>query len=173
MTAPIRSMPEGTELVDDKYEVFRVVTDMEALHEAFRDRVEDLQVTRIAVDVAGRLTPGYSSKLLCEPPMKLLGLTSLPRMLKATGMALVLVIDDERFAPLKAKMAKRKRIVPPNGSIKKPAWLITREASQNMQVLRNKKLSPRQRRLIAKRAAKARWNRPRKSPAPAAAQPGA
>lgn len=164
-------MPEGIELVDDRYEVFRIVTDMEALHEAFRDRVEDLQVTRIALDVAGKLTPGYSSKLLCDPPMKLLGLTSLPKMLKATGMALVLVIDDERFAVLRGKMATRKRPVRPKGSMTRPTWLFTREASQNMQVLRNKKLTPRQRRMIAKRAAKARWNRPRKSPSEAEPNP--
>ncbi|UWU87930.1 hypothetical protein N2605_16260 [Bradyrhizobium yuanmingense] len=37
-------------------------------------------------------------------------------------------------------MAKRRRTVRPIGSIERPTWLITREISQNMQVLRNKKL---------------------------------
>ncbi|SRR5258706_15127096 len=81
------------------------------------------------------------------------------------GLALVLVIDDERFAATKAKMVKRRRTVHPNGSIRRPAWLISKEASQNMQQLRNQKLSPRQRRLIAKRAARARWARSRAEPA--------
>lgn len=166
MTAPIRSM---TELIDDRFEIYRVVTDMEGLHEAFIDRVEDLNVTRLAIDEAGGFTGGHSAKLLCNPPIKNIGKVSLGKLLKATGMALVMVVDDERFAPVRAEMAQRKRPVHPNGSIHKPAWLITREASQKMQVLRNKKLSPRQRKLIAKRAAKARWNRPRQ-PAP---QPGA
>lgn len=143
--------------IDGKYEIFRVALDYEALHEAFVDRVEDLNVPRGEIDVAGKLAQGHASHLLCTPPKKVLGKESLGKMLKATGMALVLVIDDERFAPIKAKMAKRRRTVHPNGSIKRPAWLITRAASQNMQVLRNKKLSPRQRRMIAKRAARARW----------------
>lgn len=159
MTVPIRSM---TELIDDRFEIYRVVTDMEGLHEAFIDRVEDLNVTRLAIDEAGGFTGGHSAKLLCNPPIKNIGKVSLGKLLKATGMALVMVVDDERFAPVRAEMAKRKRRMHPNGSIRKPAWLITREASQNMQVLRNKKLTPRQRKLIAKRAAKARWNRARK-----------
>lgn len=160
MTAPIRSMPE---LIAGRFEVYRIVTDMDALHEGFIDRVEDLNVTRLAIDEAGDFTGGHSAKLLCNPPIKNIGKVSLGKLLKATGMALVLVVDDERFAPIRAEMATRKRPVHPNGSIRKPAWLITREASQKMQVLRNKKLSPRQRRLIAKRAAKARWNRPRQA----------
>lgn len=166
MTAPIRSMPE---MINGRFEIYRIVTDMEGLHEAFIDRVEDLNVTRLAIDEAGGFTGGHSAKILCNPPIKNIGKVSLGKLLKATGMALVMVVDDERFAPVRAEMAKRKRPMHPNGSIRKPAWLITREASQNMQVLRNKKLTPRQRKLIAKRAAKARWNRPRKAPP----QPGA
>jgi hypothetical protein len=160
MNAPIRSMPE-TMMVDDKYEVYRVVLDYEALLEGFTDRIEDLNVSRITIDEAGEFTPGHASKILCNPPMKMLGMRTLGKMLKATGMALVLVVDDERFAPIKAQMAKRRRAVRPIGSIERPTWLITREISQNMQVLRNKKLTPRQRKMIAKRAAKARWSRAR------------
>lgn len=43
--------------IDDRFEVYRIVTDMEALHEAFIERVEDLQVTRVAIDVACRDFP--------------------------------------------------------------------------------------------------------------------
>lgn len=158
MTSPIRSMPEDEAiLIDGKYEAYRVVTDMEALHEGFRDRVEDLEITRSELDAISKLQTGYSAKLLCNPPMKTIGKASLPKMLQATGMALVLVIDDERFAPIKAALTKRQRPVRPNGSMKRPAWLITREASQNMQNLRNQKLTPRQRKMIAKKAAKTRW----------------
>lgn len=146
------------------YEVYRVVLDYQALHEGFVDRVDDLQVTRNSIDEVGGFASGYSAKVLCNPPMKFLGRDSLGRdglgkMLKATGMALIMVIDDARFAPIKDQMAKRKRPVHPNGSIRKPGWLITREASQNMQILRNKKLSPKQRKSIARRAARARWKR--------------
>jgi hypothetical protein len=156
MTAPARITPQ--------YELYRVILDYEALHEGFIDRIEDLDVTRRSIDVAGKFTPGYSAKLLCNPPIKLLGKESLGKMLKATGLALVLVIDDERFAPVKLNLEKRKRpSVHPKGSIARPTWLFTRSKSLKMQVLRNKALSPRQRKMIAKRAARARWGKPKPS----------
>lgn len=143
----------------DQYEVYRIVTDYEALHEGFRDRVDDLEVTRQEIDAAGNLLPGYAGKLLCSPPIKNLGLVSLGKMLKATGMALVLVIDDERFAPVKAQMSKRQRPMRTNVSIKPPHWLISKETASKMRALGVLKLSPRQRKLIAKRAARARWSK--------------
>src|SRR5258706_4650176 len=164
MTAPIRSIP-GLDKIDGRFEIYRVVTDYEGLHDAFVDRVEDLNVPRLEIDAVGKLQPGYSAKVLCDPPIKNLGPNTLGGMLRATGLALIVVLDDERFAPLKATMTKRERSVPPNGSMRRPAWLITRESSQNMQQLPNSKLSPRQRRFIAKRAARARWRRSRHEPA--------
>lgn len=97
MTAPIRN-PQP--------EIYRIVTDMEALHEAFRDRVEDLDVSRIELDAAAGLTPGYSSKLLCDPPMKFVGKETLPKMLKGTRLAIALVVDDGKLAS--AELPKRK-----------------------------------------------------------------
>ena len=145
--------------------IYRVVTDFEALHEMLRDRIEDLNVSRLSIDEAGGFTPGYSAKLLCNPPMRMLSRESLGRMLAATGMVLIGVVDDERFARVKSTLVQRKRRDKlPNGSIRQPAWLITRKASQNMQFLRNKKLSPRQRKMIAKRAARVRWRRFRNEP---------
>lgn len=119
-------------VIPERYELYRVVTDLDGLLEAFRDRVEDLQVTRESIDQAGGLQSGYSGKLLCSPPMKSLGRESVPRMLKATGMALVLVIDDERFALIKEQLAKRKR---PHRAIArriKPKWLFKPENARQM-----------------------------------------
>jgi hypothetical protein len=102
MTAPIRD-PQG-----ERYEIYRVVTDMEALHEAFRDRVEDMDVSRLELDAVAGLTPGYSSKLLCDPPMKFVGRETLPKMLKGTGLAIALVVDDGSLAAKSADVPKRK-----------------------------------------------------------------
>jgi hypothetical protein len=165
-TAPIRIRPE--------YELYRVILDYEALQDGFLDRIEDLNTTLEQIDMAGDFTKGNVQKLLTKDggkpgPDRLhslkrtFGWESLGKMLKGTGLALVLVVDDERFAPTKALLAKRKRPVHPNGSMRRPAWLITKEASQNMQQLRNQKLSPRQRRLIAKKAARTRWQKQRRS----------
>jgi hypothetical protein len=158
-------MPAAEELIDGKFQIYRVALDMEALTAAVRDRAEDLNVPRLELDAAGGLQSGYSAKLLCDPPLKTLGAVSLGAMLKATGLALVVVIDDANFAPIKARLAKRRRTVPPNGSIRRPAWLITKESSPSMQQLRNQKLTPRQRKMLAKRAIRARWRRSRAEPA--------
>ena len=93
------------------WEPYRVILDYEALQEAFIDRVEDLNVSRLTIDEAGGFTPGHASKLLCNPPIKKLGPASLEKMLKATGLILIAAVDDERFAPVKAQMMPRKRIV--------------------------------------------------------------
>lgn len=146
-----------TDLGADRYELYRVITDMDALHEGFRDRVEELQATREGLDEAGQLQSGYSGKLLCNPPMKSFGRQSLPGMLKATGMALILVIDDDRFALIKEQLGRRKRPMRSIVRIKRPKWLFNSKTSLKMQGLRNLKLSPQQRRRIAKKAAKARW----------------
>lgn len=97
MTVPIRS--------PDRYNVYRVVDDMEALHEAFRDRVEDLNVSRIELDAVSGLTPGYASKLLSDPPMKMVGLKTLPKILKGTRLKIALIEDNGQALP---ELPKRK-----------------------------------------------------------------
>lgn len=156
MTAPIAT-------IDDRFEVYRIVTDMESLHEAFVERVEDLQVTRVAIDEAGELTPGYSSKLLCTPPMKTIGKESLPKMLKATGMALVLVIDDERFAPLKATMAKRKKVMRTQVRIKRVKGYFTKENAGEIRKKGWASVPPEMRKKLMRKVAKARWRKRHKA----------
>jgi hypothetical protein len=101
-----RAMPE---LIAGRYELYRVILDYEALQDGFNERIEDLNTTLEQIDLAGGHLKGYSQKTLCKPPVKRLGWESLGRMLKGTGMALVLVIDDERFAPIKARLTQRIR----------------------------------------------------------------
>ena len=156
MTAPIRSM----------FEPYRVLLDYEALEDGFIDIIEDMNVPYSEIDVRGGMTNGNTQKLLSksrERWARTFGVESLGKMLKATGTALVLVVDDERFAQAKADLMQRKRPrKPPNGSMRRPAWLFTRSKSLKMQVLRNRSLSPKQRKKIARKAARARWKR--KSP---------
>ncbi|SRR6266852_2049874 len=141
----------------DRYELYRVITDMDALHEAFRDRFEDLQATREAIDEAGGFQSGYAGKLLCNPPMKSFGRQSLPRMLKAGQMALILVIDNECFAPVKERLEKRKRPMRSIVRIKRPKWLFNREKASKarkkyLQSIPEAKLAKKMRKL-----AKGRW----------------
>lgn len=118
MTAPIRSssMPG--------YEPYRVITDYEALQDGFADRIHELDVPMIEIDAIGDLTMGNTQKLLSKSDAKWarrFGWVSLGKMLKATGLVLVLMIDDERFAPIREQMAKRRRPLPHRKLLPPPA----------------------------------------------------
>jgi hypothetical protein len=91
------------------FEPFRIVEDYDALCEALSERVEDLQATRLGVDAAGGFAGGHASTLLCRPQIKGYGPVSLTRMLKATGMVIVLAIDEERFAKVREVLGRRER----------------------------------------------------------------
>jgi hypothetical protein len=161
MTAPIRSMPE---LIEGRFEVYRVVTDYEALREGFIDRAEDLNVSRLSLDEAGGFTGGHSAKILCTPPIKEIGKVSLGKLLKATGMALVLVIDDERFAPVKAKMSVRKKTVRTVVRIKRVKGYFTKENAGEIRKRGWADVPADVRKKMMRKVAKARWRqRNRKS----------
>jgi hypothetical protein len=62
------------------------------------------------VDAAAGMTRGNLQKLLSDSDAKWareFGWKSLNKALTGTGMALVFVIDDERFAPIRAQMSRR------------------------------------------------------------------
>ena len=159
MTAPIRTMPE--------YELYRVILDYEALQDGFLDRIEDLNTTLEQIDDAGGLAKGNAQKLLTKIGGKrgpdrvhslkrTFGWESLAKMLKGTGMALVLVVDDERFAPIKEQLVARKRPrQQANASSTRPRWLFTKKKAREMGTKRWALLTPAQRKRLARKAGKA------------------
>jgi len=171
LTAPIRSMPE--------YELYRVITDYEALVDGFWDRIEDLNTTLEQIDMAGEFTRGNVQKLLTKNPGKRVqkpknhrfadakrtfGWESLGKMLKSTGLALVLVVDDERFGPVKDQLAQRKRPrKPANAGIERPTWLFSKKKAREMGKKRFSLMSPKERRRHQRKAAKARWAKQRRA----------
>lgn len=127
-----------------QYELYRVILDYEALQDGFADRIEDLNVTLTEVDAAAGMTRGQVQKLLRKlgpddfrPSAQRkysrgFAWETLGKTLKGTGLALALIVDDERFAPVKAQMAKRER---PNRSIvrtRRPKWLFTSEKARKI-----------------------------------------
>jgi hypothetical protein len=159
MTAPIRSMPE--------YELYRVILDYEALQDGFLDRIDDLNTTLEQIDAAGGLANGNTQKLLTKDggkrgPDRLhslkrtFGWESLGKMLKGTGMALVLVLDDERFAPIKEQLTARKRPrQQANASSMRPTWLFTKKKARELGKKRWSKLTPAQRKRLTRKAGRA------------------
>lgn len=146
-----------------RYELYRIVTDYEGLKEAFNDRIEDLDTPMSEIDTAADLTPGHTQKLLCKSNAdwsRSFTWKTLGPMLKGTGLALVLVVDDARFAPVKATLAKRRRKnVRPIGRRVRPAWLFTREKSREMNEKRWSTVPVEQRKKIIKKLNKAKWSR--------------
>jgi hypothetical protein len=109
---PEKSQPADVVLIKGNtrhFEPFRIVEDYEALCDALAERVEDLQATRLGIDAAGRFAGGHASCLLCKPQIKNYGPVSLTKMLEATGLVIVLAIDDERFAKVKERLGRRER----------------------------------------------------------------
>ena len=125
-----------TDPVLGRYELYRIVTDYEGLKEAFNDRIEDLDTPMSEIDTAADLTPGHTQKLLCKSNAdwsRSFTWKTLGPMLKGTGLALVLVVDDERFAPVKATLAKRRRKnVRAIARRVTPKWLFKPENARKM-----------------------------------------
>lgn len=119
-----------------RFEPYRVIGDYEALEDMFLDRIEDLNVTFDKIDEAGGFTRGNVQKLLCksrERWARTLGIESMGKMLKGTGMLLIAVVDDERFAIIKADLEQRKRPrKPPNAGSPRPVWLFTKKKAREM-----------------------------------------
>lgn len=151
MTAPIRSMLA--------LEPYRIILDYEAIEDMFLDRIEDLNTTFTQIDDAAGLTRGETQKLLSksrERWARTLGITSMGKMLKGTGMVLVAVVDDERFAAIKADLIARKRPrKQANASSAKPAWLFTKKKARELGRKRWSRLTPAQRQRLARKMGKA------------------
>lgn len=164
------------------YELYRVITDYEALQDGFLDRIDDLDTTVEQIELAGDLAKGQAQKGLTKQKSltksgvrlkRKFGWESLGKMLKGTGLALVLVVDDVRFAPVKAQLAKRRRRSQPAiaGSTR-PAWLLTkrkaRELGKRRFTLMTEAERKRHQRKAGKASARARRRKSRlgKQPAP-------
>jgi hypothetical protein len=170
--------------VDEPERRLAVVRSYDELHAVMRARVEELQVTRESIDNVTGLQSGYAGKLLAPIPIKSLGRTSMGPMLEVLGLALVVVEDPESLEKYADRLEKRERKDGMHKPVEHrgPTLRETRAAQRQMlrealrkvarkgglksALVRGVRLSPAQRRRIAKRAARARWRRQRSTPAP-------
>lgn len=161
------------------YEPYRVILDYEALQDGFLDRIDELNTTLEQIEMNAGFARGNAQKLLTKsagkmtverkryvngesnltrfaPRQRKLGWESLGKMLKGTGLALVLVIDDERFAPLKEQLMQRKRPrQPANAGSSRPAWLFTKAKAREMGKKRFATMTEAQRKRHQRKAGKA------------------
>jgi len=154
-------MLEGTVLAE--------VTDPASLHQALRQRAEALSVTSETLDAVAGVPSGYCGKLLSLSPQKSLGAVSMPAVLGALGVRLVL-LTDPAAEPFLQRLPKRER--PAIGA----HWRTKRKAAEAATALgaaasalnsaRNQKLTAAERVASARNAANARWSRRRRRSKP-------
>lgn len=158
------------------------IRSMPELIQALRDRARELQLTHETIDAVSGLQSGYTSKLLAPKPIKNLGPMSFESILGALGLAVVVVEDPEQVARVSKQWTKRERplrkqLALPSPSmslsidnqvpaqlhvtpaiqrlLRNPEWM--KEIGLRGNHARNAKLSPWKRKVLARKAARARW----------------
>ena len=136
------------------------VTTYSDLHMLLRARANDLQLSREELDSISGLQPGYTAKLLSPRPMKRLGVTSMPLLLSALGVKLVLMVDDEKTAALQSRitMHPRKASAVRSAVCYSVSQRFLRRIGRKGGSNSRANMSPRQASALGKRAAQARWS---------------
>ena len=128
----------------------------------------ELEISYSTLDQLAGWTDTYATKLLAEEPKRHLGPMSLDAILGATGLKLALIED-----PAKLEKARRHRDFMPRKSrkpatSKQPSYVVQRKTREQMRNMaseggraRSEKLSTRKLSATARKAAKARWRKPR------------
>lgn len=129
--APTALDPSSTcDPVIDRFCVYGVANDYQALLETIRFRILELQTTHEAIDTVSGLHSGYTSTIAAN--IKSMGRVSMGPMLQTLGLALIIVRDDEQFARVKDRLARRNR---PDRAIARritPKWLFKPENARQM-----------------------------------------
>lgn len=77
--------------------------------QAYRDRIRELGLTHETVDAISGLPSGYTSKLMCEPPIKNLGQKAIELLNGALGIAFVAMVDSEAARVVRSRWTRRRR----------------------------------------------------------------
>ncbi len=141
------------------------VRDPQEAQSAFRERAEELKIPREVLDELTGLPKGYSGKVLANPPAKGLGHVSFWTLLGALGLAVMLVEDERRMVRVNAT-AKRQGSYPEKRNWRNAKALriieeMNRKSGKIGQKARMKATTKKQRSRWARKAAKARWRKPR------------
>jgi hypothetical protein len=96
----------------------RLIRTMEDLAAALRAKREDIDVACETIDEIAGLTHGHVARITAPIPTKGLGSKSLPAVLGALGVALMLVDDPDQIVRVRGRWTKRKRA--PRGKTGQP-----------------------------------------------------
>lgn len=143
-----------TEAIDfiDRFCVYGVVYDYQGLIEAVRVRIEELETTHESLDHVSGLQSGYISKIVAPIPIKSMGKISMGPVLQTTGLAIIVVRDDEQFAKIKDRLTRRVRPRKlANVSSARPTWLFRKKKAREMGKRRWSVLTELQRKKLARK----------------------
>jgi hypothetical protein len=87
--------------------VARMISDYNEFIAAVRERVDEIDISRLELDYQAGLTPGHSGKLLGRSLTKGFGKLSLGPVLGAIGCKLLLVEDTEQTARIRKRAKPR------------------------------------------------------------------
>jgi hypothetical protein len=142
-----------------------IITDYASLHAILRARANALRLSRQTIDTIAGFADGYASKLLSPSPVKILGERSLGPLLTVLGIKLAVLEDPDAMARFAKRRLPRTEHQVRNGyrshiaRIKRRAWLFSPERAREAATARMAALTPRQRSQLARRAARARWQK--------------
>lgn len=139
------------------------VSDHNALLEAIRQRVAELDVSYDVIESIAGIQSGCPSKVIANPPPKRIGPFTYFLILQALGCELQMVENPQEMERLRSRLSKRKlrrTRVRPAASIIELAPDFYARISRMGNAARNTKLSPERRSELARNAALARWHRP-------------
>jgi hypothetical protein len=134
---------------------------------AFRMRIAELGIPYETLDAIAGWTPTYASKLLAAEPERHMGVMAFHTILHALAVKIAVIPDPERLEKVRkhSQFSPRKYRVRAVGSQGYVAHRVTREHLQRIASeggrARAEKLSERELSAIGRKAAKARWRKPR------------
>ncbi len=132
---------------------------------ALRQRMAAVAATGEIIDHVGGLPAGYTRKLLAPIPIRVISRVSFSALLGALGCKLLLVQDDEAWLKISPRIT-RSRFNRWDAGGKMPAKpkRINKGDSAWGTFMRQRQVllqSPKRRRDVARKAAKARWRKPK------------
>lgn len=99
---------------------------------AIRVRKAALGITHETIDAIAGLPCGYTSKLLCDPPLKRMGALSLGLILASLGYSIELVPDDDAFERVRSRLEPRKRAPQAIAKVPRATWLFNSKNAREM-----------------------------------------
>ncbi len=132
-----------------------IVREYSDLIAAIRARMDELELTFDILDHRSGVQVGYSAKILGPTPTKSFGPVSLGCILGALRMKLI-AIEDEDAAQSRHQKLERRRMPANRPNVRIP-WLLTPLRARELNRIRWRTVSARERRRIAVALNKARW----------------